>query len=301
VELERPATSKRNANDTEVKCGNAVGEVGADPTEIRESFGPGSSSRPASPGWVGVKAVPEISPESTRPVGLWASQIAPIEVDDLQAVGVRARETLLGLARLMHADLASNEEDPPQLGNFVAWSERACAAWLPGKRLVHLRRSLKNATENVVSLAEVAMCAPRRSDPAQCARCGSRRLARDYHWNADEELQFTMICDSCGWSSGGAQPETWQAGEPVHDPADSECTLDGFAETMTPADAMRRSDAALEFGGARTGQPAPAATHDGEECAQHLRRGFARRWHHRCASPSVLDAQGHHGARYGSP
>ena len=218
---------------------------------------------------------------------------AAVEADDLQAVGARAREALLGVARLMQADLGSDEE-APQLGNFVAWSERACAAWLPGKRLAHLRRSLRNATvdawqcvnwlthaqratradammctsatQHAVSLAELAMCAPRTSDPAQCGRCGSRRLAREYQWD-DEELQFTLICDSCGWSSGEAQPETWRAGEPLRDPADSECTtLEGFGETMTPAEALRRSDAAREFDLARPDQHSLAGT-DEEEWA----------------------------------
>lgn len=71
---------------------------------------------------------------------------AAVEVDDLQAVGARAREALLGATRIMHADLASDEDEQPQLGNFLAWSELACTAWLPGKRSAHLRRALRNAT-----------------------------------------------------------------------------------------------------------------------------------------------------------
>jgi hypothetical protein len=182
----------------------------------------------------------------------------------------------------MHAALADDAGEQPQLGNFVAWSERACTAWLPGSHNAHLRRSLRDATtdawqavnwlthaqrathtaammcvtatHHAVAMVELALCAPRSSDPAQCARCGSRRLTRIYHWGNDESLQFTLACDECTWTSE-AQPETWQAGERIDDGADSECTtLEGFAETLTPANAIRRSDGAFKFANARPDQ-----------------------------------------------
>jgi hypothetical protein len=212
-----------------------------------------------------------------------------VEVDDLQAVGARAREALLAAARIMHADLARDGDEQPQLGNFLAWSERACEAWLPGKRNAHLRRTLRNATidawqavnwlthaqratraeamicvtsaHHAVSLVELAMCAPRLSDPAHCARCGSRHLARVYHLSDDDSLKFTLSCDQCTWSSLEPQTETWQLGERIDDGDDSDCTtLEGFAETLTPNDAIERSDAARKFVRDRADQlPAAAA------------------------------------------
>lgn len=82
---------------------------------------------------------------------------------------------------------------------------------------------------HAVSLLELALCAPRLSDRAQCARCGSRRLARAYHWSDDQSLQFTLVCDECAWSSLEPRAETWQAGERIDDGAESECTtLEGL-------------------------------------------------------------------------
>jgi hypothetical protein len=115
-------------------------------------------------------------------------------------------------------------------------------AWQAVNWLTHAQRATRAeamicvaSAHHAVSLVELAMCAPRLSDPAQCGRCGSRRLARVYHWSDDDSLKFTLTCDQCTWSSLEPQTETWQLGERIDDGDDSDCTtLEGFAETSPP-------------------------------------------------------------------
>lgn len=143
------------------------------------------------------------------------------EAEDFQAVGNHLRECLLAFAR-DHADaeLVPEGEEPPQLGNFVAWSrlvvrsictssqreylqKTARITWDLVQPLVHDRNAscfdaelALDAVSHFMHSVQLIAIGHERGEPARCPDCGSYRLTSDYR--VEEELSYT-VCIACKW------------------------------------------------------------------------------------------------------
>ena len=69
------------------------------------------------------------------------------EVEDVQAVGMRLRETLLTLTERLRS-LPPNVVLPEQDGNFKAWAEVYAGILAPGSPSAKLRKALKAQSEH---------------------------------------------------------------------------------------------------------------------------------------------------------
>jgi hypothetical protein len=199
--------------------------------------------------------------------------MAAAEVAELQAIGVRARETLLRLADLMYEAFTEGESsrgEPPKRANFLTWSRSTATRALPGKSLARLRAGAINAAEDawhtanwltharsasyvdamlVVSLVDrtldtfrLAMSRHKQGSDRSCEKCGSRRWRADYRReNSDPEHTFLVL--TCTYCGAEAAPEPFVAPERKKGPVEGDCIpLEDFSPSLTPA----RLEAELE-------------------------------------------------------
>jgi hypothetical protein len=147
------------------------------------------------------------------------------ESEEIQAVGMRCRETLLGFVRDTAVDgMIQPGTDRPQSGNFIAWSELITDSIAPGSRNEHIRGYLKavakqtwqmvnwlthtanaakyegvmavDATHAVLEAFGTALIRHERETPDRCERCGSMKLIVLYKPERDRD---GAVCESCGW------------------------------------------------------------------------------------------------------
>ena len=158
-----------------------------------------------------------------------------IEPEDYQAIGMRLRECLLVLSRVMQQQIQlPTNVDTPQAANFFAWSELLLNALCTGEQNKTLRQYLKshsdktwqlvnwlthsksadkvasrialNATAN--EMAHFAYLERREADDApgaQCPICSSRNIRSHY----SDRGGFYETCATCGWNSHPHQAPIW--------------------------------------------------------------------------------------------
>jgi len=154
------------------------------------------------------------------------------ESEEVQAVGMRCRETLLTFIRsVSRPEMVLSGTEPPQTGNFVAWSELVANHIAAGKENERIRGFLKaladkswdlvnwlthsqnvskvdgqmaiDATHLVLEAFGAALMRLERRMPERCGRCGSLRLQLVYMPELDNDV---AICQSCGFLM--APPDT---------------------------------------------------------------------------------------------
>jgi hypothetical protein len=147
------------------------------------------------------------------------------ESEEIQAVGMRCRETLVAFVKSVSGSgMVPEGEATPQGANFVEWSKLIANAIAPGSRNEHIRGYLKavaketwqlvgwlthavnanrhdgtiivNATHSVIEAFGAALIRQERPSPDRCGKCGSLRLVVLYKPELDVD---GAACLSCGW------------------------------------------------------------------------------------------------------
>lgn len=194
------------------------------------------------------------------------------EVEDVQAVGMRLRETLLTLtARLRSLDLQMPQavELPQQDGNFKGWAEIFAGILAPGASSARLRKALKaqsdhtweylgwltharnassldgqlaySLTSGLVEAFLLALQRLERSEGERCPACSSYQISRQYAGNGD----WVQLCDTCGWQIPANPPEPIEIEpEAAHEEAERRSTgdcvvVEDFGIYITPSQARR--------------------------------------------------------------
>ena len=151
------------------------------------------------------------------------------EAEELQAVGVQCRETLLSFVKAMGTDdiLPEGAAAPPG-GDFIHWGERIADAVAPGDPNEALRRYLKKIAKatweyvgwlthnrnairidgamavemvgHVLSLFEQAIFRKERGGPDRCPSCGSYRVFGDQEFDMEAKtVNRIRLCEACDW------------------------------------------------------------------------------------------------------
>jgi hypothetical protein len=147
------------------------------------------------------------------------------ESEEVQAVGMRCRETLLAFIRSVSApEMVPAEEHVPQASNFVDWSRLIANSIAPGSHNERIRGYLKalaketwqlvgwlthavnasrhdgamvvDATHAAIEAFGTALIRHERQAVERCGRCGSLRLIALYN---PESYADGATCLSCGW------------------------------------------------------------------------------------------------------
>lgn len=188
------------------------------------------------------------------------------EVEDVQAVGMRLRETLLTLLdKLRSLDLEMPEavKLPQQDGNFTGWAEIYARILAPGSSSAKLRKVLKaqsghtweylnwltharnassldgrlaySLTSGLVEAFLLAIERLERNANERCPACSSYQISRQYVGGTD----WIQHCDTCGWQiptdpptpvDGEKEPPGRETKEP-----EGECVIvENFGIYLTP-------------------------------------------------------------------
>jgi len=147
------------------------------------------------------------------------------ESEEIQAVGMRCRETLLAFIRsVSKKEMVQEGQQAPQASNFKDWAELIANSIAPGSKNERIRGYLKalaketwelagwlthavnasrhdgtmvvEATHSVIEAFGTALIRRERETPERCERCGSLRLIVLY--KPEIELDGAA-CLSCGW------------------------------------------------------------------------------------------------------
>jgi hypothetical protein len=155
------------------------------------------------------------------------------EIEDFQAIGLQCREAMTSFAReVVAAGLFDDLEDPPKMGDFMAWADHVIGAKAAGGAAEYVRGYLKavcqkgwqlanwlthagnatradaalclSATEHLIhELITLALKSKARS-PIRCGRCGSFRIS--VAWRPEEQ-EHVALCDMCGAEGRWQPPE----------------------------------------------------------------------------------------------
>lgn len=149
---------------------------------------------------------------------------ASSESEEVQAVGVRCRETLLAFIRsVSNPTMVSSGAEKPQAANFIKWSELVANDLAYGSRNERIRGYLKalaketwelvnwlthtanaskvegmmaiDATKAVLDAYGAVLIRHERKMPERCGRCASLRLQLVYMPELEND---TAICQTCG-------------------------------------------------------------------------------------------------------
>jgi hypothetical protein len=150
---------------------------------------------------------------------------ASSESEEVQAVGMRCRETLLAFIRsVTDQAMVPNGTEVPQAANFVKWSELVAGHLASGHRNERIRGYLKalaketwelvnwlthaggvgkvdgtmaiDATHSFLEAFGTALIRHERKTPERCGRCSSLRLQLVYMPELDNDA---AICQTCGF------------------------------------------------------------------------------------------------------
>lgn len=150
------------------------------------------------------------------------------EAEDFQAVGMRCRECLLAFIREVATEaMVPEDEDVPQQGAFLLWSEMVANAVAGGSRSEEIRAYLKavakrtwtlvqwlthtsnatlfdgemavEATGHLLVVYSYALVRYERGEPERCPVCSSYRLSSDYRPESGTSGAYVTLCESCGW------------------------------------------------------------------------------------------------------
>jgi hypothetical protein len=169
-------------------------------------------------------------------------------VSDYQAIGMRARETLLAFIGAAQDIAEWTEEPAPKRADFRAWAELICntalagaapkerrhlfktmlsEAWVFSNWLTHAQsaawhdaEAAISTVEHVVGLAVSLVIRHTREVPEQCPECGSPHLSPQEGWREDipDVAWERPVCGDCGWTGKGV---------PIG-PRDSEAMAEGL-------------------------------------------------------------------------
>ncbi len=150
---------------------------------------------------------------------------ASSESEEVQAVGMRCRETLLAFIRsVSDSEMVPRGVEIPQAANFIKWSEIVACHLASGHRSERIRGYLKaqaketwelvnwlthaenvskidgamaiDATHSVLEAFGSALIRHERKMPERCGRCRSLRLQLVYMPELDNDA---AICQTCGF------------------------------------------------------------------------------------------------------
>ena len=150
---------------------------------------------------------------------------ASSESEEVQAVGMRCRETLLAFIRsVSDPTMVPRDTETPQAANFVKWSDLVAGHLASGHRNERIRGYLKalaketwelvnwlthaenvskvdgtiaiDATHSVLEAFGAALIRRERKTPERCGRCSSLRLQLVYMPELDYDA---AICQTCGF------------------------------------------------------------------------------------------------------
>jgi predicted RNA-binding Zn-ribbon protein involved in translation (DUF1610 family) len=188
------------------------------------------------------------------------------EIEDVQAVGMRLRESLLTLTsklRTLDLEVPATAELPQQDGNFKGWAEVFAGILAPGSSSSRLRKLLKSqsdctweylgwltharnasmtdgrlalsATNNVIEMFLYAVARIERGTNDRCPSCSSYQISRQY--TVETWLQ---VCGTCGWSGPTDPPapieNEYKTPEDSVDSIKDECIpLENFSITLNPS------------------------------------------------------------------
>ena len=192
------------------------------------------------------------------------------EVEDVQAVGMRLRETLLTLTdRLRSLDLQMPRavELPQQDGNFKGWADVYAGILAPGASSARLRKTLKtqsdhtweylgwltharnastldgrlaySLTSGLVEAFLLALERLERSADERCPACSSYQISRQYAGDGD----WVQFCSTCGWQIPADTPEPIEtepeeSGDATVGPPPGDCVVvEDFGIYITPGQA----------------------------------------------------------------
>jgi len=191
------------------------------------------------------------------------------EVEDVQAVGMRLRETLLTLLEKLHdlrLEMPEHVDLPQQEGNFKAWAEIYAGILAPGPSAGRLRKLLKSQSDNIWEylgwltharnastldgrialsatneLIETFLFAVERikdDSTERCPVCSSYQLSRQRTEGGD----WIQQCSTCGWSGPIDPPAAinseHEAARKEPKEVEGECvTAEGFGIYLTPGQA----------------------------------------------------------------
>jgi hypothetical protein len=147
------------------------------------------------------------------------------ESEEVQAIGMRYRETLLTFIRsVSRKDIVPDGKVTAQAANFVEWSELVANSIAPGSSNERIRGYLKamaketwqlvgwlthatgamrhdgtivlDATHSLLEAFGAALIRQERQTPQRCEKCGSLRIIPLYKPEIDVD---GAACLSCGW------------------------------------------------------------------------------------------------------
>lgn len=147
------------------------------------------------------------------------------ESEEVQAVGMRCRETLLTFIRsVSKKEMVPAGQQVPQAANFIDWSELVANVIAPGAGNERIRGYLKavaketwqlvgwlthatgatrhdgtivlDATHALLDAFGTALIRHERQTPQRCEKCGSLRVIPLYKPEVDVD---GAVCLSCGW------------------------------------------------------------------------------------------------------
>jgi hypothetical protein len=150
------------------------------------------------------------------------------EAEDFQAVGMRCRETLIQLVRLLaKPEMVPAGQDSPKRADVIGWSELIADGIAPGSGNDYIRAHLKASTKSAWQLANwlthtsgatrpdagfvldathhiaaafgAAVMRFESGAPERCPKCGS--YAMTVGFNQDLPRPYVSECDTCGWQS----------------------------------------------------------------------------------------------------
>lgn len=157
------------------------------------------------------------------------------EAEDFQAVGMRARETLIQLVRsLAKPEMVPASQEAPKRADAVGWSELIANTIAGGASNDHIRAHLKvtsksawqlanwlthangaarkdaafvlDATHSVVVAFGNAVMRHESGAPDRCPKCGSYSV--EVGFNPDLPRPYVSECGHCGWQSGSGIAES---------------------------------------------------------------------------------------------
>lgn len=150
------------------------------------------------------------------------------EAEDFQAVGVKCRETLIQLVRLLaKPDMVPSGTEVPKRADVVGWTKLIANTMAAGARNDEIRGHLKaiaksawdlanwlthannatrsdagfvlEATHNVLAAFGSAVMRFESGSPERCPECGS--YAIEVGFNPDLPRPYISECERCGWQS----------------------------------------------------------------------------------------------------
>jgi len=151
------------------------------------------------------------------------------EAEEFQAVGMRCRECLLALVRLIAMEsMVPPGCEAPKMGDFIRWSELIADALVRGSSAKELRGYLKavaksswhlvswlthassavrldgeiavEATQSTLVAYGMALMRFEHGVPLRCPQCSSYKVMTRYLPELGAESPYVTVCGACGWT-----------------------------------------------------------------------------------------------------